>query len=277
MIQFKKHIPGINVDDLLKKSQSQLGQDLFTIAMLQGKTHGKFLELGGYHPYFASNTYLLEKEFAWTGVSIDIVDETKNQERKQIFWNLFYNSVKDPSWPDSINDLSELPTNIQKECVNVHNYNFYFDQRFKSWQCQRPNSTFILDDAVNVDYQNLDGPFDFLQIDLDSVVPSLKALSKALQFHRFSVIVFEHDVGNTSQNRLNLKQTSKQIIESYGYEMVINNVTIPPHMSIDTPFFNHHIEDWYVCPNTVSREIIDAYKWIDSSDDPKFPSTILFK
>jgi hypothetical protein len=40
--------------------------------MLDGKHGGKFLEIGAQDPIRISNTYLLETEFGWNGVSIDI-------------------------------------------------------------------------------------------------------------------------------------------------------------------------------------------------------------
>ena len=51
---------------------SQTGQDLFVIAMLQGKSKGTFLELGCQQPKYSNNTFVLEKFFMFTGVSIDI-------------------------------------------------------------------------------------------------------------------------------------------------------------------------------------------------------------
>lgn len=57
--------------DLWQVSNSQSGQDLFVIAMLEGKSHGTFLEIGGSQPRYSNNTYILEKFFQFTGVSID--------------------------------------------------------------------------------------------------------------------------------------------------------------------------------------------------------------
>ena len=40
--------------------------------MLNGKKNGTFLEIGAHHGQFTSNTFLLEREFNWFGLSIDI-------------------------------------------------------------------------------------------------------------------------------------------------------------------------------------------------------------
>lgn len=50
---------------------SQAGQDLFVIALTKEKKHGTFLEIGAGHPMNGSNTYLLERDFDWTGLCID--------------------------------------------------------------------------------------------------------------------------------------------------------------------------------------------------------------
>jgi hypothetical protein len=51
---------------------SQAYQDMFVLTMLNGKNNGTFVEIGTFHPTEISNTYLLEKQFGWRGISIDI-------------------------------------------------------------------------------------------------------------------------------------------------------------------------------------------------------------
>jgi glycosyltransferase involved in cell wall biosynthesis len=51
---------------------SQLHQDMFTLATLNGKTNGTYLEIGAHEPIFISNTYLLESIFGWRGISIEL-------------------------------------------------------------------------------------------------------------------------------------------------------------------------------------------------------------
>lgn len=54
------------------KSWSQAGQDLFVLEYLNYKTNGSFLEIGAFHSSNNSNTYLLETEFNWRGISFEI-------------------------------------------------------------------------------------------------------------------------------------------------------------------------------------------------------------
>ncbi len=56
-------------------NHSQLHQDMFVLAVLNGLTGGTYLEIGGHEPVFINNTYLLESTFNWTGVSIELGSE----------------------------------------------------------------------------------------------------------------------------------------------------------------------------------------------------------
>lgn len=53
------------------RNYSQIYQDMFILSMLNGKRNGTFLEIGGADPFLGNNTALLEKDFTWTGVSLE--------------------------------------------------------------------------------------------------------------------------------------------------------------------------------------------------------------
>lgn len=53
------------------QSYSQADQDKFVLLCTNFKRGGYFLEIGAYHPTITSNTYLLESEYDWRGVSIE--------------------------------------------------------------------------------------------------------------------------------------------------------------------------------------------------------------
>ena len=54
--------------------QSEAGQDLFVIALTQGKRQGTYLEIGCNDDYRENNTWLLEKLLGWSGVNIDNIE-----------------------------------------------------------------------------------------------------------------------------------------------------------------------------------------------------------
>lgn len=53
------------------KSNSRENQDLMALCLLNGKKGGTYLEVGACLPVMDSNTYLLESEFDWFGVSVE--------------------------------------------------------------------------------------------------------------------------------------------------------------------------------------------------------------
>ena len=57
--------------NIIERNYSQVYQDMFILSMLNGKKNGTYLEIGAAEPFKGSNTALLEKDFNWTGVSIE--------------------------------------------------------------------------------------------------------------------------------------------------------------------------------------------------------------
>ena len=84
---------------------SQAGQDLFVIAFTNEKKQGTFLEIGAGHPHNGNNTYLLERDFNWTGISIDnnrdwgenLEDLWRNFRPNTTFLNLDANQIDNVS------------------------------------------------------------------------------------------------------------------------------------------------------------------------------------
>ena len=54
---------------------SQCYQDMFVISCLDGKTGGTYVEIGSGDPFVSNNTALLESQFNWKGVSLEIKSE----------------------------------------------------------------------------------------------------------------------------------------------------------------------------------------------------------
>lgn len=60
-----------NDSEKIDTNYSQVMQDMFVLSMLNGKRNGTFLEIGGGDPELGNNTLLLEKNYDWSGVSIE--------------------------------------------------------------------------------------------------------------------------------------------------------------------------------------------------------------
>jgi len=63
---------------------SQIGQDRLIIKYLKNKKNGTFVDIGCGFPKYINNTYLLETEFDWNGVSVDLIMYT---EQDGLTWN----------------------------------------------------------------------------------------------------------------------------------------------------------------------------------------------
>ena len=78
--QIRCGFPGL---DRVQRNYSQSYQDLFVLAATGGCSNGVYLEVGSAEPFSGNNTALLETEFGWTGLSIDINPTTVDQFRQQ--------------------------------------------------------------------------------------------------------------------------------------------------------------------------------------------------
>jgi hypothetical protein len=73
----------MNLQNFLRKTNnrdtfSQACQDLFVLDMLENKKNGFYLEIGASHPFESNNTFLLENQFFWRGLSLEIDDNSAN-------------------------------------------------------------------------------------------------------------------------------------------------------------------------------------------------------
>ena len=260
---------------------SQAGQDLFVVAMLGGSKNKTFLEIGAGDPDYMSNTYLLEKEFGFSGVAIDINDWHKESWPRKEKFKKFYKDIKDPSWPD-VESIEQIPEHLQEECRTMFNYEFevghlaeHVPAGRNDWKNIRPLTQFYLADALEFDYSTLNSYYDYLQIDIDPCWNNWLVLEK-LSVKEFAVITFEHDLWNNTLESKQAKQLGQTLLENLGYQLVADNVTIEPGKGQgigDEPIY---FEDWYANPKYIDQSVIDAYRFIGTGF-PKYYHQILFR
>tara|TARA_R110002012_G_scaffold235262_2_gene409118 strand:- start:2706 stop:3251 length:546 start_codon:yes stop_codon:yes gene_type:complete len=58
-------------------SYSQIGQDQVVLELTKNKRCGTFVDIGCSRPTLINNTFLLEKQYYWTGLSVDIDEAEK--------------------------------------------------------------------------------------------------------------------------------------------------------------------------------------------------------
>lgn len=85
---FGKLVVTFNGSDDVTEFYSQAGQDVFVLTVLNGKKNGKFLDIGASDPKVINNTYMLEKQFGWSGTQIEIdktlADKCKSERSSNV-------------------------------------------------------------------------------------------------------------------------------------------------------------------------------------------------
>jgi hypothetical protein len=121
-------VPFEGADRLNNRYYSQALQDIYALSCLNGKTDGVFLDLGCNHPYRFSNSYLMESQFNWKGICVDIDPaskiEFKEAQRKatvliQDATTLDFNVIADTLGTTHIDYLSlDLePASVTLKCL----------------------------------------------------------------------------------------------------------------------------------------------------------------
>lgn len=120
----------------IEKSHAQILQDMFVLTMTDGLENGSFLEVGAAMPVKRNNTYLLEKDFGWKGVAVelreDFASSYKNERPNiQVYQDdaikLNYKEVLEQNYDSNIIDYLQLdiePARKTLECL----YQIPFDQ-----------------------------------------------------------------------------------------------------------------------------------------------------
>ena len=102
---YEKNKKEINVSNLiypfdvppkLKFFNSEAGQDVFVMSVLDGKRNGFFVEIGSQHPININNTYVLEHFFDWKGCMVE----------KDDHWRSMYNAHRNADY--KIDDATKI-------------------------------------------------------------------------------------------------------------------------------------------------------------------------
>jgi hypothetical protein len=157
--------------------------DQFVLDMLKNKRDGYYVELGSADPIQGSNTYQLEHDFGWKGVSFDM-----NEQHAANF-----------------NSVRTNPT-ICEDAIKF-NYTKYFEE----------NNFPKRIDYLQVD---IDTGYSAGARALGNPASSLHGLiALPLNTYRFSVISFEHDaLLNYRYN--SIRDAQREILDSLGYALV---------------------------------------------------------
>jgi FkbM family methyltransferase len=181
----------------LRKSKSQLRQDLFVLSELDFKSNGFFIEFGATNGVDLSNTYLMEKEFGWTGILAEPATcwhrDLKNNRSSRIETSCV--------WKDSNSTLTFNETEFA-ELSTIHTYSGSdvhreARKRGKTYEVK----TISLNDLLVK--HNAPKQIDYLSIDTEG--SEFEILSHFdFEKHSFKVITCEHNFTRMRENIFSL-------------------------------------------------------------------------
>jgi hypothetical protein len=161
-------------------------EESFVLDILKKKKGGHYVELGAAHYSNGNNTYLLEKEYDWKGVSFEIVDSMREE------FNL---NRKNPCMGDALS----------------FNYIKYFEENNFPKQI----------DFLQLD---IDAGYDFAGRPVGNSHWTLQGLvAVPLNTYRFTVISFEHDANMYWKNQ-SIRDAQREILDSFGYSLVRRSI-----------------------------------------------------
>ena len=177
--------------------KSQHKQDEFIIDYFNSKRDGIFLDIGAHDGECLSNTYVLEKEFGWTGICFEpMLHEFKKLEKTRASIN--YNvAVYDTKGIETFTMLDydgypDMLSGITKDITVAHMNGIYREQNAIGGIIKQIKvETVVLNDILE---ENKIYDIDFMSIDTEG--SELKIL-KSIDFNKFNikVIVCENGPG----------------------------------------------------------------------------------
>lgn len=181
-------------------------QEMFVLNLLDYKKNGYYVELGAFHSINGSNTYYLETDYHWKGVSFEINED----------------------WHEEFTDNRKNPCILGD--ATKFNYINYFEQNNFPKQI----------DYLQID---IDSGYDMQGNSIGNSFLSLHGLiSIPLSEYRFSIITFEHDA-QIEYNNKGMREAQREILSSFGYKLVVREMHedywVDPYVIPYTKFKNY--------------------------------------
>ena len=180
-----------------KLQYSRWGEDSFLINYFKDTSNGRYIDIGAFHPFRGSNTYLLYKK-GWSGINIDLnktsIDLFKLARPNDINLNLAISDANKKIKVYQTKDLGKMNTiNLKFASFFLKNYHV------------RESRSYDLNDILYKYNANKNNRFELIDIDVEG---SEYQILKSLNFKKYSfkLILVETHIFN-----LDFKQESDKI------------------------------------------------------------------
>ena len=194
-----------------KPQYSRWGEDSFLINYFKDTSNGRYIDIGSFHPFRGSNTYLLYKK-GWSGINIDLnkisIDLFKLARPNDINLNLAISDTNKKIKVYQTKDLGKMNT------INLKFASFFL----KNYHVKESRS-YNLNDILCKYNTNKNNRFELIDIDVEG---SEYQILKSLNFKKYSfkLILVETHIFN-----LDFKQESDKIhilLKSKNYNYLKN-------------------------------------------------------
>lgn len=204
--------------EIVLNSKSQLGQDVLALSVNGIRKNGFFVEFGATNGVELSNTFMLEKNFGWSGILCEpgrIWHEDLARNR-----NCFIDTRCVTRQSDELVDFAEAPDAILSTIVDFQESDLHAEARANSLVYQV--KTVSLRDLLRT--YNAPVEIDFLSIDTEG---SEYSILRDFDFgeYSFNVVCVEHNYTSARDKLFDL-------FVSNGYKRVYTNLS--------------KFDDWYI-------------------------------
>ena len=212
LYKIKLYLQLLRYRGLKERSQySRWGEDSFLVDYFKNTSNGRYIDIGSFHPFRGSNTYLLYKK-GWSGINIDInkisIDLFKLARPNDINLNLAISDTNKKIKVYQTKDLGKMNTiNLKFASFFLKNYHV------------RESRSYNLNDILCKYNTNKNNRFELIDIDVEG---SEYQILKSLNFKKYSfkLILVETHIFN-----LDFKQESDKIhilLKSKNYNYLKN-------------------------------------------------------
>ena len=212
LYKIKLYLQLLRYRGLKERSQySRWGEDSFLVDYFKNTSNGRYIDIGSFHPFRGSNTYLLYKK-GWSGINIDInkisIDLFKLARPNDINLNLAISDANKKIKVYQTKDLGKMNT-IDSKFASFFLKNYYV----------RESCSYNLNDILYKYNTSKNNRFELIDIDVEG---SEYQILKSLNFKKYSfkLILVETHIFN-----LDFKQESDKIhilLKSKNYNYLKN-------------------------------------------------------
>ena len=221
LYKIKLYLQLLRYRGLKERSQySRWGEDSFLVDYFKNTSNGRYIDIGSFHPFRGSNTYLLYKK-GWSGINIDInkisIDLFKLARPNDINLNLAISDANKKIKVYQTKDLGKMNT------IDLKFASFFL----KNYHIKESRS-YNLNDILYKYNTNKNNRFELIDIDVEG---NEYQILKSLNFKKYSfkLILVETHIFNSDFKKESdkihtlLKSKNYNYLKHFGETSVYEN------------------------------------------------------